>query len=250
MSPRGEELKYDYVEWAGVTIAYSWCHSRRKTLGITIHPNKSVSVRVPLRTSLKAIREFVTVRAEWVLKVWKKLDAQPIQQQQEYGRGSVFMFQGKAFRLEFTRGIKRSIDLHDGLLILTVPSIPTEEIVRKMIDRWYRKQAIESVKERSIECHRRMQEERIPLPQITIRSMKTRWGSYSYLTRRISLNLNLIKMPQACLDYVIIHELCHLKEMNHQKGFWTLVAQFCPRWREHKKWLVDHQAELSSRLST
>jgi predicted metal-dependent hydrolase len=54
--------------------------------------------------------------------------------------------------------------------------------------------------------------------------------------------------PQPAVDYVIIHELIHLKEMNHSKRFWILVAQYCPGWREHKKWLKQHEADLTSKL--
>lgn len=225
---RGEAINYDSVEWGGTTISYSWCHSRRRTLGITVRPDRSVAVRVPLRTSLKVIRAFVSGRAEWVLNVWKRQDAKPIQQQQEYCRGAVFMYRGDAFSLEFARGPQRSLQLHDGLLILTAPEILPEDTVRGMIDRWYRKQAVEIVRERAVECHRLMSGEAIPLPLITIRSMKTRWGSYSYSTRRIALALNLIKMPPACLDYVIIHELCHIKVRHHGPDFWKMVSRYCP----------------------
>ncbi len=73
-----------------------------------------------------------------------------------------------------------------------------------------------------------MQAEVIPLPPITVRSMTTRWGSYSYRTKRISLNLNLIKAPVACLDYVIIHELCHIKVRHHGADFWRMVEKYVP----------------------
>lgn len=95
------------------------------------------------------------------------------------------MYQGEAFRLEFTKGPRRSLQLHNDLLILTSPEIPSEETVRKMITHWYRAQAIEVVKTRSIECHKMMRAEGVPLPPITIRAMKTRWGSYSSATKRI-----------------------------------------------------------------
>ena len=227
MTSRGE-IRNDSVECGGVTIPYSWCHSRRRTLGITVRPDRSVSVRVPMRTPLREIRSFVTGRGEWVLKIWKKLDAVPPRQQQEYGRGSLLMYQGEAYRLEFSTAPHTALFLHDQLMILTSPEIPSEETVRRMIAGWYRKQALEIVKERSIECRRMMREEGIPLPPITIRSMKTRWGSYSYRTGRITLNLNLIKTPQACLDYVIIHELCHIKVRHHDPDFWQMVGRYVP----------------------
>ena len=237
MASKGDEVKYDSVEWGGVTIAYSWCHSRRRTLGITVRPDKSVSVRVPLRTPVKEIRTFVTSRAEWVVKVWKKLNARPTGHLQEYGRGAVFMYQGEILRLEFTKGVHLCLQRHDGLLMLTTPELPSEETVRKMIDSWYRKQALKIVKERSIACHSMMQEENIPLPPITIRSMKTRWGSYSYRTRRITLNLNLIRTPLSCLDYVIIHELCHIRVRHHGPDFWQMVGRYVPGYLELRRQL-------------
>ena len=142
MASKADEVKHDTLEWEGQAIAYSWCHSRRRTLGITVRPDKSVSVRVPLRTALKDVRGFVSSRAEWILKVWKRLKARPAKQLQEYGRGTVFMYQGEALRLEFTKGLHRSLQRQDGLLILTTQDVPSEEVIRKMIDSWYRKQAV------------------------------------------------------------------------------------------------------------
>jgi len=228
VASRSDEIRPDSVEHAGVTIAYVWCHSRRRTLGITVRPDRSVSVRVPLRTPVKEVRAFVTRRAEWIIKVWKKLDVRIPRQQQVYENGAKFLFQGKEYRLELETGRCTSLQLRDGLLVLTAPEMPAKDNIRLIIDNWYRKQSLEIMKERSIACHRMMAAEVIPLPPITIRTMKTRWGSYSYRTRRITLNLNLIKVPSACLDYVIIHELCHIKVRHHGPDFWQMVSQYVP----------------------
>jgi predicted metal-dependent hydrolase len=235
-----DEMRHETVNWAGETIDFSWCHSRRRTLGITIHPNKSVSVRVPLRTPVKEIRAFVTRRAEWVLKVWNKLDAKPSRQEQGYSCGAIFIYQGDEYRLEFETGKRRSLQLRGGFLVLTTPEMPAEETVRRMVDIWYRKKALDLVKERSVECHRMLQGECIPLPPITIRPMKTRWGSHSYRTRRITLNLNLVKTPPACLDYVIIHELCHIKIRHHGPDFWRMVSHYVPAHMELRRQLKEY----------
>ena len=240
MASKSTEIKHDSVESAGVSINYSWCHTRRRTLGITVRADKLVSVRVPLRTSIKEIRKFVASRAEWVQKVWKKLDKRLPQHQQYYSRGAEFMYLGETIRLEFSKGTARTLQLHNGLLLLTTPDIPSEETVLGMITHWYRKQAEDIVKQRSIECHNLMQAEEIPLPPITIRSMKTRWGSYSYKTKRIALSLNLIKMPLSCLDYVIIHELCHIKVRHHGPDFWRMVSRYCPNYLAERNLLKQY----------
>jgi predicted metal-dependent hydrolase len=194
---------------------------------------------VPIRTPVNEVRKFVQHRAGWVLKVWKKLGTRTTKLQQDFGRGAVFMYRGEPYRLEFTLGQDSSIFLHDGLLIMTVPEILPEETVRKRIEVWYRKQAIEIVKERSAECHLMMSDQGIQLPYIAIRSMRTRWGSYSYRTQRITLNLNLVKTPQVCLDYVIIHELCHIKIRHHGPDFWRMVGRYMPDYLEIRNQLKN-----------
>jgi hypothetical protein len=209
-------------------------------MGITIRPDRTVSVRVPLRTPVKEIRSFVTQWAEWVLKVLKKLNTRPTQVRHGYSRGSEFMYRGEIFNLELTKGLRKSIQLHAGLLLLTTPDILPEDTVRRMIDNWYREQALIIFKERSTACHNMMLEECLPLPPITIRTMKTRWGSYSYHTQRISLNQNLIKAPQTCLDYVIIHELCHIKVRHHGANFWKMVSRYVPDYLEIRRQLKQY----------
>ena len=222
------EFKDDFVEWKEFTLSYQWCHSRRRTLGITVRADKTVSVRVPLRTPVKQVRDFVLKRAEWIMRVWKKLDGKPSKSKQDYGRGATFKYQGNDLHLEFTMSPRHSVCLHGGLLLLSAPDVPSDEYVRKLITSWYKKQAHQVVTERSMACHHMMQKEQIPLPPITLRSMKTRWGSYSYKTKRIALNINLIKAPQECLDYVIIHELCHIKVRHHGPDFWQMVGCYMP----------------------
>lgn len=79
---------------------------------------------------------------------------------------------------------------------------------------------------------------------ITVRDQKTRWGSCSS-RGTLSFNYRLIFAPPAVLDYVVVHELCHLTHMNHSKDFWNLVASVMPEYAVHKKWLREHGTELS-----
>lgn len=193
-----------------------------------MHPDASISVRAPLRTPLKDIRAFVIRKGSWVGKILAKLAVRPQTEQQGYEDGAIFLFQGERLRLTFVDGSKLSLVRQDDLLLLTTPTLLSIAQIRKVVDYWYREQALAIFRERSIACHGLMQAEAIPLPPITIRAMITRWGSYSYRTRRISLNLNLIRTPPACLDYVIIHELCHIKVRHHGPAFWEMVARYVP----------------------
>jgi predicted metal-dependent hydrolase len=174
------------------------------------------------------------------VKVWKKQEGKSVRPKQGYGRGDVFMYQGNELRLEFTMSPRHSVHLHEGLLLLSAPEVPSDDSVRKLILSWYRRQAHRLVAERSMACHHIMQNEQIPLPPITFRFMKTRWGSYSYRTKRIALNINLIKAPPECLDYVIIHEFCHIKIRHHGPDFWQMVSRYCPDYLAERSLLKQY----------
>jgi len=195
---------------------------------MTVRPDKSVIVRVPLRTSLGDIREFVSRRAAWVVRAWREFDNRPPLPSQSYESGAAFFFQGQGYGLVLERGAAEPVALRGGSLVVAVPDEHDVANIRRLIDAWYRDQALHIFREREIECHRRMEAEGLSLPPLAIRPMKSRWGSYSYRTGRITLNLNLIKAPVACLDYVIIHELCHMKVRHHGPRFWRFVERYVP----------------------
>ena len=195
---------------------------------MTVRPDKSVVVRAPLRASLGNIRDFVSRRATWIAKVWREFDSKPPDPSQNYDSGATFLFQGRGYALTLVRGAAESVVLKGDSLVVAAPDQLDAPNIRRLIDTWYRDQAVSIFREREIECHRRMEAEGFPLPPIVIRPMKSRWGSYSYRTGRITLNLNLIKALPECLDYVIIHELCHMKLRHHGLGFWRFVERYVP----------------------
>ena len=86
------------------------------------------------------------------------------------------------------------------------------------------------------------------ISRITIRGQRKRWASASPL-RNLSINWKLLLAPEAIIDYVIMHELAHFKHMDHSRKFWDYLAQYCPKWREYRKWLVDHEDDLKSRAA-
>lgn len=194
-------------------------------------------VRVPLRTSLDEIRGFVLRKAGWIGKAWQRLDSCQPKTGQGFRHGAVFPYQGREYLLRVERGAGEAVALQGDELVVRTSQEHDHEQLAGMIDAWYRGRAVELFGERAVECHRRMEAESLPLPPIVIRSMKSRWGSYSYRSGRICLNLHLIRAPLACLDYVIIHELCHMKEPNHGPRFWKLVSRYVPNHPELRRQL-------------
>jgi hypothetical protein len=113
-----------------------------------------------------------------------------------------------------------------------------------LVERWYRMQAAAMIREMADELATQME---VTYGRLTIRGQRTRWGSCSR-QGNLSFNWKLIAAPEPVVDYVVVHELAHLKEMNHSKKFWHLAARHCPRWREHKRWLTEHAALLGPEL--
>lgn len=220
----------------GMTIPFHYCRSRRRSLGLTVKGDKSVWVRVPLRTPPDEIRGFVLRKAGWIQKVWQRLDSRPPTSGQSFRSGAIVPYQGREYLLRVERGSGEAVALRGNELVVRTGRDEPDQVAG-VIGAWYRERAQELFRERARACHRRMEAEALPLPSIVIRDMRSRWGSYSCRTGRVCLNLNLIKAPLPCLDYVIIHELCHIRVPNHGPRFWNLVGRYVP----------DH-AELRRRL--
>ena len=106
------------------------------------------------------------------------------------------------------------------------------------LDKWYKKEASKLYKEHLDDCYNRFSR-KIPYPTLTLRKMTTRWGVCNTRDKRVTLNLELMKKPIECLDYVIMHELSHLIYANHSKDFWSLVEENCKNYKKVKKILKE-----------
>jgi len=131
-----------------------------------------------------------------------------------------------------------------GNTLAVSPELFRNGILELTLEYWYRAEAAKLIGERA---HKLSVQMGVSYKRITIRGQKTRWGSCSR-KKNLSFNWKLLMAPEPVIDYVIIHELTHLEEMNHSKRFWELVAQHCRGWREYKKWLRQHEANLAAKF--
>lgn len=109
---------------------------------------------------------------------------------------------------------------------------------KKMLDNWYKKEIVRNFYDRFNYCFNRFNED-ITIPQLKIRSMKTRWGVYNRKNHSITLNSHLIEYGVEIIDYVIIHELSHIIHFDHSKDFWLLVSKYCPEYKKIRKELKE-----------
>ncbi|MDF1628455.1 MAG: SprT family zinc-dependent metalloprotease [Alcanivoracaceae bacterium] len=217
---------------------YTVIRSRRRSLELRLYPDSRIEVRVPLRASAREVEDFIASKSAWLQSRLKGQQQRPPQMPLQYCQGEEHLFLGQRYPLSLSRAARPTTALQQGSLCMLNPQPDNPERIAHQLDRWYRQQA-DGVFNQLIDRH-------FPFfairghsrPQLRVRSMKSRWGSLSSLGY-INLNLELIKTPLHSIEYVVIHELCHLEHMNHGPGFRALMSQCLPDWRDRKRELNE-----------
>lgn len=194
-------------------------------------PNGNVTVSAPLSMSDEAIERFVRTKVSWIKRQVEKFDNQPRQSQREYISGETLYVWGKQYYLRTEYGNKNSIVLSGDKAILTVRKESTALQRETFIREWYRGLLKAEINVLLPKC------EKITGLKATswqTKYMTSRWGTCNTQSGKIWLNLQLAKKTPQCLEYVIIHELVHLIEKNHNEHFVSLIDKFMPMWREVK----------------
>ena len=213
---------------------YTIIRSRRRSLELRLYPDRRIEVRVPLRTSDHDISAFIASKSAWLQRRLSTLPEPETKPALTYRQGEKHLFLGERYPLSLNLARRSMTALTDGCIKMQLPAPDDEQRVALQLSRWYRAQA-ERVFNRIIDQHFPFFAERgHHRPSLRIRSMKSRWGSLSS-RGYINLNAELIKTPLASIEYVVIHELCHLEHMNHGAGFRRLLSQRLPDWEQRKR---------------
>jgi predicted metal-dependent hydrolase len=223
-------------------IPYTLTYAPRKTVAIHVYPDGSVVVKAPLGSSFAAVEAFLHRRAGWIVRKraeFVRLRAtQDARAPRRYVSGESFAHLGRQYRLKVMEGERPWVKLSRGFLEITTPDKANTAVVQLQVEGWQRRQAQRIFYERMLALLPRFSPLVLPEPEITIKTLKSRWGSCTY-DGRVTLNLLLIQAPLECIDYVVAHELCHLVEHNHGKGFYALLARVMPDWKARKERLNE-----------
>jgi hypothetical protein len=192
-------------------------------------------VKAPPGTPPGKIRDVVRKRAAWIRKAWREFELYlPKQPPRRYISGETHRYLGRQYRLKVERDRMEKVTCARGYLWVTTTDKPTPDRVKALLDAWYRRHAERIFSERFDACCQRAAVERIAKPMFRIVKMRTRWGTCSE-KGRVNLNIELVKAPKECIDYVITHELCHIKERHHGPRFWRLLEKLMPDFEECRK---------------
>lgn len=226
-------------------VEYSIVENARLTSRVRIHvdPDGRVEVEAPPCTRPEYIQAAVQKRARWILQnVRSAGDARRLALPRRYVSGEAHFYLGRRHKLIVVEGCRAGseVRLWRGRIEVVLP-IADPAAVRRRLKQWYREKS-------DVYFARKLPElvSRIDgidtAPTFQLLAMEKQWGSCSPVGR-MSLNPSLIKAPAHCVEYVLIHELCHLIEHNHSKRFYGLLDRYCPEWREWKReldFLAEH----------
>ncbi len=222
------------IEIGSRKIQFSLHREERKHLRIVVSPDLKVDVFAPKSATDKHIQEGIKKKTHWIIKTFEKIESyHPLPSPRRYISGETLVYLGRQYRLKVENGTKQPAKLLGPFLRIWVEDKSDTLSIKKSMETWYRNRADDILRRYMEKCYQIAARHGILEPQMTIRSMRRRWGSCSP-KGRITLNLNLVKVPVHCIEYVIMHELCHLKQHDHSKGFYSLLTRCLPDWRKRK----------------
>ena len=216
--------------------------SKRKTLSLIVETDGTLTVRAPLRMNESDIRKFIEEKRGWIKRkqVVALEDARPPRQ---YVEGERFLYLGKEYPLciipaeDPRRGDGKPALVMEDTFKLSASAQPQAQ---SYFEAWFKKQARTVLTERVAFFAR---SHKIKAGKVRISSAKTRWGSCSP-KKTLSFTWRLVMAPLEIIDYVVVHELCHLEEMNHSKSFWAQVEGILPDYKARRKWLKNNGGYL------
>ena len=204
-----------------------------KNIHLSVYPPTGrVRISAPNRMNLATIRVFVISKLSWIKKQQTRLRNQEREAQREFINRESHYFNGKRYLLKvIERNAAPEVVLkHSAIELYVRPE--TDAVKRKSIlDEWYRRKLKETVPSLIEKWEKKMN---VQVNEFGIKKMKTRWGTCNRQAKRIWLNLELAKKPAECLEYIVVHEMAHLLERNHNDRFIALMTEFIPKWRFYK----------------
>lgn len=228
LSSGEETLRYE-LRWT----------ARRRTVGIFVEPDRRVVVLAPRRADPQRVTRIVVSRLPWIRRQRRKLEAlPPPPMPRQWVAGETHRYLGRQYRLKLVREAERSVRLAGGHFVVTLPTPTDRNAVRRLMETWYREHAkalLAARVERALAATTWLEVER---PPITIRALRQRWGSTTK-AGRVMFNTDLVKLPLPCIDYVVAHELVHVKISDHSPAFWRMLGRVMPDWRRWREKLQE-----------
>ena len=218
-------------------LGYEVHRKKVKNINLRIRPNMEIYISAPMNLHSDYIENFIRSKEKWIKQVLQKIEeAKQNQLPSQYLSGEKHKYLGKEYELEVKQGNSNRVSIKEGKIILIVISniFENSDEKKKVMEKWYFENA-QKVFVNAIQKWLEILDESIE--KLSIKPMKSRWGSCNYVKRYINLNTELIKRTQFEIEYVVLHELTHLKYPNHGKGFYRYIENYMPNYKMAEKML-------------
>lgn len=217
---------------------------RVKNINLRISRGGSVSVSANSKISLRKIEEFVSLKKDWVVTTVNKMKIYNAKNENikelEYITGDTIIVQSKKYNLVVIQSNKNKAEIEDDMINLYTSKTTDLKNKKKIVDKLMHILAQVIFDESLNRMLSLVKAYNIKRPEMKIRKMRSRWGSCNRLRKKITINLELIKVSNECLDYVILHELIHFLVASHNKAFYNYMTILMPDWKIRKKMLNEH----------
>lgn len=239
-------LRYSIEIEKGNIVQVELVRKNVKNINLTIRPDLTIFVSAKPSLPIESIEEYIKSKSSWIVKRIGRFKATKSENtiSHEYVSGESYKYLGKQYRLdlELTLSSER-VMLTDRYIKLFVKNKNKKSTKSRLMDEWYRKRAKTIFEDSLDRIYKMIESHIIKKPSMEFKVMKKRWGSCLRNKNVVLLNLELIKAPVYCIDYVVLHELVHFIHRNHDSKFYEMLTVLMPDWKQRKE-ILDEEIVL------
>ena len=234
--PFSTPIRHETLAYQNQALHYTLVFRSRRSLGFAVRPDGSVHISAPAGTSPEWVAQQVLKKADWILKHQQAFAHRPAPAPtRRFEAGCAHYYQGQVYRLRFAAAARPAVMLTADELVISTPQPPSAAQTEALLHAWYAGQAGPLFAASLARVWPRFAEFSLPKPTLSVRQMRTRWGSCTPRSARIRLSPELVRTRPECLDYVLLHECCHLLVGDHSPAFYDLQSRLLPDWQHWKQ---------------
>jgi len=211
--------------------------SQRRTIALIVERDGSLTVRAPKRAALKDVESFIREKTDWIIRTREKLKSIVGIPKKQFIDGEKFPFLGNEYELKLVKPQRPALKFDQGFYL----GHTAQKRAEALFMRWYKERAFDVISER---VNLFAAKYGLIPKQVRITSAKTRWGSCSP-DGSLNFSWRLVMAPLDVVDYVVAHELAHLRVKSHSRRFWKVVEGIFPSHKAQRKWLREHGERLT-----
>ena len=233
--PFSAPIRRETLAYQNQSLHYTLVFRSRRSLGFAVRPDGSVHISAPAGTTPEWVAQQVLKKADWILKHQQAFASRPVPAPvRRFDSGSVHYYQGQPYRLRFAEAARPAVALVADELVISAPQALSAAHAEAVLHAWYARQAGPLFTASLVRVWPRFAAFNLPEPTLSVRRMRTRWGSCTPRSARIRLSPELVRARPECLDYVLLHECCHLLVGDHSPAFYDLQTRLLPDWHRWK----------------